>query len=277
MFEAKVICDSISVGRKRITTFSLKYPRYIHSEFMTHRMLSKSASSSRAIPYKKMIKEVIESPAIPIHFGKNKSGMQADEELSGITRYLAEKIWLWARYPAIIFAYILGKLGLHKQITTRILEPWLHMSVVCTATEWDNFYHLRCSKHAHPDFKYLADKMLVAHNASKPKLLKTGQWHLPYVSDKEFEEHEDIDDLLKLSVARCARVSYLNHDKTNPNGKKDIELHNRLLSNGHMSPFEHQASPIRKNLKSGNLSGWKQYRKILKNECVECFAGLKKE
>lgn len=275
MFEAKVICDSVSVGGKRITTFLLKYPRYIHSEVMTHRMLSKNASSSRAIPYKKMIGEVLRSPVIPIHFGKNKPGMQADQELSRIGRYLAKNIWLWARFPAIMFAYLLGMLGLHKQITTRILEPWLHINVICTGTEWDNFYHLRCSEHAHPDFRYLAEQMLEAHNNSVPKILRKGQWHLPLVLDEEFEKYEEVRDRIKFSVARCARVSYLNHDKSAPDFKKDTKLHDVLLSNGHMSPFEHQACPTRKNLKSGNLVGWKQYRKTLKNECVNHFNRLK--
>ena len=43
-------------------TFELTYPRYIHSEFMTHRVFSRNASSSRAIPVKRMIEQVRNNP-----------------------------------------------------------------------------------------------------------------------------------------------------------------------------------------------------------------------
>lgn len=274
MIEAKVICDSISEG-KRITTFTLKFPRYVHSQLMTHRALSKNGRSSRAVPLKKAIKEVIHDPVIPVHFGKDKPGMQAFEELSGIRKFLAKRLWLWSRWPAVIFAYLLGKIGLHKQITSRILEPWEHMIVVCTGTEWDNFYYLRCSEHAHPDIRLLAEKMLEAHNNSVPTNLSASEWHLPFVKPEERHINSNYD-LIKFSVARCARVSYLNHDKSNPNPQKDIDLHYRLLKNGHMSAFEHQAYPSIPNQHSGNFIGWTQYRKRLKGECITSFEGLKK-
>ena len=81
MIKAKVICDSISPSGVRLTTLELQYHRFVHSEMMTHRMLSRNASSSRAIPVEKMLKQVAENPAMPIHWGKNQAGMQAREEL----------------------------------------------------------------------------------------------------------------------------------------------------------------------------------------------------
>jgi thymidylate synthase ThyX len=57
----------------QITTMELEYPRIIHSEFMTHRMFSRNAASSRAIPFYKM-KEQLE--ARPVRFGQANKGMQ---------------------------------------------------------------------------------------------------------------------------------------------------------------------------------------------------------
>ena len=92
--EVKVIADSISESGKRITTFQLKYPRFIHSEVMTHRVFSRNASSSRAIPVKKMIEQVRNNPAMPIHWGANQSGMQAKNELNECFRKEVGRVWL---------------------------------------------------------------------------------------------------------------------------------------------------------------------------------------
>lgn len=272
--EAKIISDSISSVGKRITTFVLKYPRYIHSELMTHRAFSKNASSSRAIPMSKIIKQVITDPVIPIHFGANKVGMSANNELTGLRRIVAKYLWLGARWPAALFAYAMKLVGLHKQIGNRILEPWMYIHVVLTGTEFDNFYSLRCDKeHAHPDIYMLAEKMLEAHNNSIPELTKV---HLPFVLDEEKVMY-DGDTLISISAARCCRISYLNHDNSKPNVQKDIELCNTLKGNGHRSPFEHQAFSLQdKEECSGNFVGWLQYRKTLENENYDNFARLEK-
>jgi hypothetical protein len=268
--EAKIIADSISPEGKRITTFELRYNRYIHSEVMTHRSLSKNASSSRAIPIQKLIDQVKSDPVIPIDWGKNVAGMSAKEQLKGWRLVGARSLWLAARWPAVWFAQGMEKLGLHKQITNRILEPWLYISVILTATELDNFYWLRCDQeHAHPDIYDLAEKMLAAQNASTPTRTSL---HLPYVTDIEYLKY-DPDTLIKLSVARCCRVSYLNHDKTSPDMQKDLERHDSLLEAGHMSPFEHQAYAA-PGVISGNFVGWKQYRKTLKGENRAAFPRL---
>ena len=54
--EAKIIADSTIRQGHRITTFLLTYPRFIHSELMTHRMFSRNSASSRAISLKKCLK-----------------------------------------------------------------------------------------------------------------------------------------------------------------------------------------------------------------------------
>lgn len=271
---AKVLADSITEQKSRITTFLLTYPRYIHSEMLTHRMFSRNASSSRAVPIRKVIAQVISDPAVPIHFGANQSGMSAHKSLSGIKLYLAKKCWLAARWPAIFFAFCMRLVGLHKQIANRILEPWTYITVVVTATDFDNFYKLRCDKeNAHPDIYDLAEKMLSAHNASKPI---TTKYHLPFVSSQELHKL-GFAVAVKVSAARCCRVSYLNHDKTVSDTTNDIKLYEKLLLNGHMSPLEHQAIAYKPGIRSGNFNGWIQFRKTINGEGVSTFNRLLKK
>lgn len=278
MIEAKVVCDSTSHGCRRLTTFELTYPRFIHAEFMTHRAFSRNAASSRAIPIDKAIQAVIDNPAIPEVWGVNKAGMQAHEVLSRYDVIYAHRAWLHARDAAVHIARELQRMGLHKQIVNRVIEPWSHITVVCTATDYANFFALRDHPAAEPHIRRLAVAMKEALDASTPTHLSTGQWHLPYVSAGELEEQGRYSqDLVRYSVARCARVSYLNHDKSNPSHENDIRLHDSLVVSQpvHASPAEHQAYPFvgpggpRRPDLSGNFSaGWVQYRKTLANECV---------
>ena len=154
---AKIIADSISVITGiRLTTMELSYHRYIHSEFMTHRMFSRNASSSRAIPIKKLLEQVKNDPMMPIHWGSNKPGMQAGEELKGEDLHVAQREWINAANNAVDTASHLQELGLHKQIANRLLEPFLAIKVVVTATEWENFFKLRIHKDAQPEIQELA-------------------------------------------------------------------------------------------------------------------------
>jgi hypothetical protein len=109
--QAKIICDSITKLGTRITTFEVEYPRFIHSEVMTHRMFSRNASSSRAIPVSKVIDQVRNDPAKPIHIGKNQAGMVADVELSDFDKNFAVGIWESAAKWASSFSEDLSKLN----------------------------------------------------------------------------------------------------------------------------------------------------------------------
>lgn len=288
---AKVIADSIStyvVDRQmklgvRITTFQLRYPRFVHAELMTHRVFSRNASSSRAIPVLTMLKQIIEDPAMPIYWGANQSGMQAKSELAGFKRWLAIRAWRTARYPAVFAAFIAYKIGLHKQIANRICEPWAYISVVVTATEYQNWFDLRLHKDAQPEIRHLAKLMNSARSDSYPQRLTSDQWHLPYVTKAELAGM-DQETAIKVSVARCARVSYLTHDNKRPEIEQDIALYERLVGSVplHASPAEHQAKPDALKLTTffhdrrsyasphlhGNFVGWVQYRKTLPNEFV---------
>lgn len=261
--QAKVIKKSISAAGVTLTTMQLQYPRFIHSEFLTHRTFSRNASSSRAIPVGKMIEQVRNNPAMPIHWGLNKPGMQADVELTDEARAEAIASWQRAASLAAHMAELMADAGLHKQVANRILEPFQLISVIVTATEWDNFFELRLHRDAQPEIRALAEAMYQAYQAAPARLLSEDQWHLPYVKEWEFAKYP-LDTLIKASAARCARVSYLTHDGKEPNIAKDVELYDRLVGARpiHASPVEHQARPLESaDLWSGNFRGWWQHRK----------------
>lgn len=252
---AKVILDSTYNGN-RLTTLELEYPRYIHSELMTHRVFSRNASSTRAIPVDKYINNLSTNPVYPI-FMANQPGMQADIELKH--EVLDEAYWIWseARESAIRHARGLLRLGVHKQIANRILEPFSTIKVIVSATEWDNFFRLRISPDAQQEIQLLAISIKKAMDDSTPIKLDIGHWHLPYI--RSWEEGMELSKLKKISAARCARVSYLNQDKL-VEYDKDEELHDRLIESRHASPFEHQATPNPDDNITGNFVHWNQYR-----------------
>ncbi len=274
--EAKIIEDSISNTRARLTTYQLKYPRFIHSELMTHRLFSRNASSSRAIPFRRLLADIENDPAMPVYWGKNQKGMQAHEEMDEFQISACKELWLEARDSALSYAQALDSMGLHKQIVNRVSEPWSHISVVCTATEWDNFFMLRCHADAQPEIRELADQMYDLHCDNVPRRLDLGEWHLPYIKDEErfapgsYNKRGRLKNegsLIKASSARCARVSYLTHDNEEPSLDLDLVLHDRLFGAKHMSPFEHPATPNGDpSIWSGNFKGWIQYRKLIKGE-----------
>ena len=224
-------------------TMELVYPRYIHSELMTHRVFSRNASSSRATPVEKIIKEVMNNPVIPNEVYKNCKGMSGKEKLNEEELNSFQIIWKCARDDVIYWAERLKEMGIHKQTVNRLLEPFSFIRTIVTATEWSNFYNLRLSKAAQPEIRDLANAMLNAQDKYKipPNYnFNDAYWIFPYVSDEESNELSTID-AIKVSAARCARVSYLQNDDYTPAYiKKDLELADRLLKEGHMSPFEHQ-------------------------------------
>ena len=287
MIEAKVIEDSFhtySPGPEgvpkvsRITTLQLKYPRYIHAEFLTHRMFSRNASSSRAIPVGRLAQASLADMVEPILWQKNQPGMQAKpEELEEVDREQAQLIWRNMAVVCAKGAEDLAKLGLHKQWANRPLEWFGHISVVVTATEWDNFFALRAHELAQPEIHALAVAMQTALEESNPQELMPGEWHLPYVHDEY--RLLPLDTQLKISAARCARVSYMKHDGSTASIEDDIELYHRLVGNMpiHASPCEHQATPMDFFNESdrklgGNFKNWVQYRKVLERNFGETFS-----
>jgi hypothetical protein len=309
---ATIVADSLSEhSGKRLTTFALRYPRFVHAEVMTHRVFSRNASSSRAIPIQRMMKDIMEEPALPVRWGKNGKGMQDHGELSPDQQEEAKRLWLLARDHTLSVAgkMLLMKEVPHKQVVNRLLEPWQHIHVVVTSTEWTNFYALRADPEADPTIEALAEAMWEAHQNSEPNELRHGQWHLPFtkVEDRQlareylietqgaFSEGDIIRTLIKMSTARSARVSYANHLGKVPTVAEDVDLHDRLVAEKavkkHASPSEHQATPDTGKMiphdgptrelrwawdhphLHGNLNGFCQYRKTLVGENIASFRG----
>lgn len=347
--QAAVICDSISPQGNRLTTFKLRYHKFIHGEFMTHRALSRNASSSRAVPVAKLIAEVRDDAlrAAPLWWGAEQKGMQSGDELSkanpehnvvfkdsGIgycqrvgcgfqtdvkgfwpctsPQEEAEVVWTRAAISAANSAEHLVAIGAHKSIVNRLLEPFSHINVVASGTDdgWMNFFGLRLDKAAQPEMRALAELMWRAYGESTPQLLDPGTWHLPFVDDDDKHEiaaghtevqnpiyfHDDhpemIADTIKVSVARCARVSYESFETGRRSTvAEDLALYERLVGAQplHASPAEHQATPDTPCVfdgdgkprfdmgdncwlhseERGNFGlGWRQYRKMLPGEAL---------
>lgn len=293
---AVIVTDSVSPDGIRLTTFQLRYWRSIHSELMTHRDFSRNAGSSRARPSKAIIEQVRTNPWGPIHWGLNQPGMQARQEAKGTLLEKAKLQWRAAAVAAADHAESLRKAGFHKQIVNRLLEPFTYIDVLVTATDYANWFALRDHPDAQPEIQELAKLMRVEYGVNFPKLLKPGEWHLPYITDEDWEVaeryyqsslntrnkpsyEEKLEIVRKISVARCARVSYRAFDGTISPIEKDLGRHDELLASQpmHASPAEHQATPDskdehgnwRNNALHGNFRGWIQYRKTLPNEYVE--------
>ncbi len=266
-------------------TFVLRYPRFIHSEVMTHRVFSKNAASSRAIPAKKMRRLVMCDPATPWHIGAAQKGMQAGAPLTGWRYEAARFLYGAARYVSpLLCHYLMEKLGVHKQVGNRLLEPWMWMQTVCSSTEMDNFYGLREHKDAEPHFQELAKEMHQRTRTAdrlidgtfnlndaldgtivKTQSLRPGHWHTPFAHDGP------IKNRLIVSAARCARSSYyLPEDGTMSTFDKDQAMYDRLSSSTpiHASPFEHvaRASYTRNPAGSANFRGFIQLRNFIENK-----------
>lgn len=265
-WSAKMICDSISEADKRLCTVTASYPRFIHAEILTHRDRARNSASSRAIPWAKMSARILDDPVIPIRWGSEQKGMQTGDEIENPDA--ATEVWLDARNNAFRSAQKLAELGVHKSLVNRLIEPWMFIEVVMTATEWSNFFRLRCHPDAEIHFQKIAGMIRDCIANSVPRLHAANEWHLPFMQDDELELYP-IEVLRKASVARCARVSYLTHE-----GKrditKDIELFDKLVQGsgfGHWSPHEHVAKAmVEGRFRSGPYYGWLQFRKTFDQE-----------
>ena len=278
---AKVICDSVSPSGERLTTVEVNFWRFILPELNTHRVFSRNYQSSRAIPVQKMIDQVRENPAIPVHWGKNQAGMQADEENTNLV-YLGEgeepggyvedvkvfvkEAWEIAASEAANVAQGMYDAGYHKQIVNRLLEPFMWTKGIITADQkgWDSFFKLRCHPAAQPEIQALAYEIQEAMEESEPQQLEYGEWHLPYVktvsnnSAKDWsgvsyysEEAEvSLEEAIKISTSCTAQVSYRRLDDSLEKAIKIYDMLN-LPEDGvypedppHFSPAEHVAKCI---------------------------------
>jgi thymidylate synthase ThyX len=342
-FNCEILADSKSPQGHRITTMKITFPRFILAEFNTHRMFSRNSASSRAIPFSKMVKMVEENPFIPIAWQKDHKGMQGTEYLTNKEDIEYRKhLWLKARnyairsakdlsdnqaYPHGTYNPDIKEGGVTKQLCNRLLEPFMWHTVIVTATDWENFFNLRCPQYvtehgtvhkSKKDFlekcsdeereierntidwlflnnsqaeihiQAIAELMWDTYNESVPNKLKIGEWHIPKFHNgvetldlSIVPENMTIEDfLIKVGVARCARISYETlGDNPKVDYGADIKLHDMLLKSGHMSPFEHIAKVMNdeeyysddrrigmsdKNIGwSRNFRGFIQYRSLI--------------
>lgn len=327
--KAKIILDSVSaVTGSRLTTFEIEYPRIIHSELMTHRMLSRNAASSRAIPFDKMLQQL---NGIPSRFGQANKGMQDKGEdfnalvsvktysevtdggyfsiplyCNDIEQIYPEDAWEEAKENAVQISKAFKEAGYHKQVYNRLTEPFQIMKTVVSATEWNNFFWLRCDEAADPTIAELAFKMKEVYDANVPQVLQAGEWHLPYVYKDINKWHElayyldeaksreleiTLEEAIKVSCARTCAVSFRNVDY---GLEKSEEVYQKLISDSkiHGSALEHAAKVMAKhspfdvnhpteshtwekgishvdrhgNLWSGNFKGFLQHRKTIEGE-----------
>lgn len=301
-YSATVVADSLSADGFRLITVEATYPRFVHSELMTHRHFSRNAASSRAIPVGKSIERVRDTPAYPVHWGAEKPGMQPGAELTDAELANVKARWDLARQTMASDAAWLAEWGLHKSLVNRIIEPWSWVTTIITSTDWENFLAQRANSRtdlAQPELARIADLIEGAIDSHRPTLLEEGDWHLPYIDEQDMRavrEHSGATDpvlepdetavLRKVSVARCARVSLLNHDGSRELAK-DVGLYDKLVGATpmHASPLEHVATPDHTNAqwvdvmdfthdppvkvgerhvpRLGNLLGWAQLRHMV--------------
>ena len=296
---ARVVAYSVSEEtQERIITYELEYPRIIHSELLTHRLFSRNAASSRAIPVAKMIEMVVDNPAMPVRFGANQAGMQDKgvEHIAtvkslcvdGCPRNLsAVDAWVQAAWFAAEVATAFDKSGYHKQICNRLLEPFQYIKTVVTFTgSGNNWFGLRDHADADPTIAELARAMKEAEELAPMVYLKTGDWHLPYYGEcgAFFEgENRGLEQAKRISASCCAQVSFRKLDNSSEKADKVFE---RLVESKpvHASPTEHQATPLKKgvgfrspyvthidrdgNAWSGNFRNWGQMRQVIEGNVI---------
>lgn len=289
---AKVVAKSVNDNGTVITTFELDYPRYIHAEVMTHRVFSRNAQSSRAVPVKNTL-QINQDFVRPIVYGANMPGMSSRESLEGFKLAQVAGIWDAEAKHAFEVSKQLEDLFLHKQWANRITEPYSKIKVVLTTTEKDNFYWLRIDEDAaQPEIVELAQRMKEVDDAFEAVKLEKGMWHLPYV-EQWIGEIEGVKgqlfidgngkplpkkDAVKISASCCAQVSYR---KLDDSLEKALSIYDKLFSGPkpHLSPTEHQAKVGSKHMDfrtkgithidrngtawSGNLRDYIQYRQLL--------------
>lgn len=300
-YQARMLLDSVTENGSRLLTFELTFPRMILSEFNTHCMISRNSASSRAVPVKRKLFDLLDDPFVPIEFGRNQSGMSAAMKLDEQSSETAREIWLDARDAAIWSALelIFGKtlvrerrsselnpalieslfeipaedrlLDVHKQVVNRLLEPFMWQTVIATATDWSNFFALRASESAQPEIQAIARLMLEVRDESEPRIVAAGEWHAPLLLPDELSlAKSNPREWCLVSAGRCARVSYLTHLGVR-SIDADLSLAARLLEAGHMSPFEHVARAMSDDELAlrpyvGKLRGWVPFRSMIPNE-----------
>lgn len=261
--QARILADSRNQETNdRLVTFEIaNFPKVLLQELNTHRMLSRNAASSRAMPIAKVIERVKADPYIPT-FRENQRGMVGKILEDQERAEQAVAIYKTALDRALEQAEQLGALQIHKEAVNRLLEPFMTVPVIISGTEWQNFFDLRTSPSATPDFQAVALLLEKLYRTNRPQILCHGELHTIY-SDY-IPEHLSLIDRLKVMSARSARISYKNHGSNVMDVDKDLQLADNLLQDGHLSPLEHLAWAVGKRQSLGlatkNYQGFLSFR-----------------
>lgn len=276
-YDARVLADSVTQNGHRLLTYVATVPRMILAEINTHRILSKNSASSRAIPPEKTIEAVKTNPFVPFTFNNRVKGMGIGEPMSADDQRKCRDIWLKARDHAVEAAEQFIELGLDKSRVNRVLEPYSWHTIIISGTEWENFHGLRTPDTwmydgdfpAQVEFQVFAAMLRELGQISKPQILFPGQWHMPLVTEDDYLELPDAQQLPLVSAGRCAKVSYMTHER-HETAAESIARANTLAVSGHWSPMEHPATPADPSPfgepTGSNFQGWVQLRKLYSHE-----------
>src|SRR5688572_6240376 len=276
---SKVVAHSVSDLGNDIITWEIRIPKWLVGEFNTHKVeIERNSASSRAVPTKIIIEMVRDFPCMPHEWRYNASGMSPSELMSEEDEKYANDIWLSARNDMIYWIEQLQKLpsgrSADKQRCNRLLEFCMGTVVVCTMTGGggigiNNFFGLRDTPFAQPEFGYVAKMMHEQYHDSEPQRL---EWHLPYITGIEdnlqqigLRSEEDRQNLYKdlaiISSARCGRVTHYKQGEVRTL-LEDLARGNSFAEQGHYSPLRH-AARAGGNEWYGNMYGWEPISKII--------------
>jgi thymidylate synthase ThyX len=284
-YMARTVARSLNARTGDIlTTMHLRLPWYITPELLRHRSFSFSSASTRAVPVKTMVGRVVDAPAMPLHWGRNQKGMQADEELDRDSINACEGIIHRLASETALAVQALDTYGLHKQVANKYLTPWLWCDILVSSTTWANFLALRVHRDAAPEMQRIAtmvaDELVDVRNI--PRRLHPGDWHTPFVDLEraqaetgwEVDWTSDGHRLLRCSAARCARLSTRQGGAAREDWQADLDLARRLVESEpkHASPFEHVAQARETSDEgSGNFKGFAQLRHMMGGNTAKTF------
>lgn len=257
-------------GDKVLTVVMPQMPKALQAELRTHRSAridettNQSHYSSRAIPIEKALKQVKENPFIfeLTAYAKGMNGDTLDIEV----RQQAENLILELRDKAVKTVEQLQKLGIAKQDANRYIEPWMVGGCIITFSNraLKHFLNLRTKEGVQPNMRRHALELELLLKNVEPQLLEPGEWHIPY-SDKWIDRDRlTLEQILKISAARCARISYQNFDGDFA-PEKDYALFDKLMNcePRHATPAEHQAKALKDSLQCDTLTGFASQRYLI--------------
>jgi hypothetical protein len=234
--------------------------------------LSRNSASSRAIPTPKWLSAVSSDPFVPSVWLSNQSGMVGGEPLAPDLAEQATQVWLTFRDQAVLASKELNQLGVHKHWANRPIHALQHITTVMSATDegWKNFFGLRFSDQAAPEFIELAGEIYDLWRWDEPVPREPGDWHLPYITADERHRaihKQDVWELVMRSATRCGRVSYLRQGEAS-DYDTEIERAQSFVEGRHWSTCEHPARLSMQPRRYGNLRGFKSMRKHYRGEDI---------